>query len=249
MKTTGAQSLDRALSLLQAIVSDDGRTNVSVLAADLGLAPSSARRMVTALKRHDLIAPVAHGRYAGGNRLSALAAAVDPYRRLLEVSRLPLRRLAGAEGWAVHLGVFRNDMVTYLIKEGGSGLFTREGAELEAYCTGIGKVLLAQLPPAQLRDYLAGPFVRLTAKTICDPAALEADIAQTRERGFAIDDSEMSEAIACVAVPLQSRGHLAAISLSGDAERFPLEQAQEMAGRLRRVAETIAARVSGQTVD
>lgn len=237
----GTQSLDRALTLLNAVVTDDGRTPVAMLAAELGLMASSARRMVTALKRQGLIEQIAHGRYAGGEQLLALAKAVSPHRRLMEVARPRLRHLAQKEGWTAHLGYFDNEMVTYLIKEGDEGLFTREGAQLEAYCTGIGKALLAQLSPLQLSDYLSGPFIRLTDSTICSPSELRESVQQASLRGFAIDDREMSEAVSCVAVPLPAGDdYIAAISLSGDANRFPLEMAERMAGRLHVVAETIA---------
>ena len=73
--------------------------------------------------------------------------------------------LAKRTGLTVHLGVFEGDMVTYLVKAAGvTDVLTQEGMQLEAYCSGIGKVLLAFLPLDEREQYLAGgPFVRLTA--------------------------------------------------------------------------------------
>ena len=142
----GTQSLERALTLLEAIVGDDGGTPASGVAAELGITPSTARRLVSAMKRRGFLVTIGHGRYAAGPRLTALAGAVAPHRDLLEAARPVLRRLAREEGWAAHLGTLDADMVTYLVKEGGDNLFTREGAQLEAYCTGIGKALLAAAP-------------------------------------------------------------------------------------------------------
>ena len=81
-------------------------------------------------------------------------------------------------------------MVTYRIKtgQGAGNLFTRVGMQLEAYCSGIGKMLLAHLPEEQQRAYLAGgPFPALTAKTITQPEALAQELERIRAQGFALD--------------------------------------------------------------
>jgi DNA-binding IclR family transcriptional regulator len=98
-------------------------------------------------------------------------------------------------------------MVTYRIKtgEGAGSLFTRVGMQLEAYCSGIGKVLLAHLPEAQRRAYFAGgPFVALTTRTITDPTELEDELERVRIRGYAIDDGEIADGLVCVAAPIQA---------------------------------------------
>lgn len=240
----GTQSLDRSLMLLDAIIADDGQTSASIIGHSLGIAGSSARRIISALEENGLVLRVAHGRYAGGPRIGRWAAHAHPHRRLIETARPLLRGLARRQGWAAHLGVFENDMVTYLVKEGGSSLFTREGAELEAYCTGIGKALLAQMPHDRLTRYLASSFVPLTAKTIYQPNMLEAEAVLIRQRGFAIDDREMSDTVSCVAVPISMQnGSLAAISLSGDAQTFPLHAANGIALRLGDIAKKITKRL------
>jgi len=244
-KTEGAQALERGLALLKAIISDDGHTAASRLAAQIALAPSTARRMIAALEKQNLITRIAHGRYAGSTEIAALTQCITPHRNLIETARPLLRKLARQTDWAAHLGIFDDDMVTYLVKEGGGSLFTREGAELEAYCTGIGKALLAQLPPQKLEAYLPGPFIRLTPQTICDPKQLRKEVMHTAQRGYAIDDREMSDAISCVAVPIPlNTGQLVAISLSSDAAHFPLHQSDRIARRLSGVAQDIAHRIT-----
>lgn len=242
MQNSGAQTFDRGLTLLKAIVDDDGQTAVSLLAAQLGLALPGVRRMTAVLERHGLITRIAHGRYAAGPQWLAMAGRATPERRLIEQCRPLLRRLAAASGATAHLGVFEGEMVTYLAKEGSGGLFTREGGQLEAYCTGIGKALLAQLPPDRLEAYLRGTFIRLTPYTLTDPALLRAEIERTRSRGYALDDREMDENVACVAVPLPGN-RAAAISLTGHPDRFLLTNADRIAARLEKIAAQIAARI------
>lgn len=243
--TKGTQSLDRALALFAAVVGDDGETAASDIARTLGLAPSSARRMIAALERRGLLVRIAHGRYAGGDQLAILSAGITRYRRMIETARPLLRKLALTQGRTAHLGVFGpNDMVTYLVKEGGESLFTREGAELEAYCTGIGKALLAMLPQERMDSYLAGNFVPLTPYTLSDHRRLREEILRTRVRGYAIDDREMDENLACVAVPLSlPDATLAAISLSGSPDHFGPTEIRSQARRLKTAAQRISAQL------
>jgi IclR family acetate operon transcriptional repressor len=245
--TNGTQAIERALTLLDMIICDDAQTPIYELSSQIGLAPSSARRMTLALKHAGLIMPAGRGRYMGGPRLRALADIPNPHRRLIQCTRPLLQRLANRSGLTAHLGIFDDSMVTYLVKEGEGQIFTRVNAQLEAYCTGIGKVLLSLLPEKQLDDYLANTFVRLTPNTICDPDQMREEIATIRARGYAIDDGEMSEAVVCVArsVPLND-GSLAAISLTGERRAMILDQADRIAHTLSGVARNIADRYNRQ---
>ena len=130
-----------------------------------------------------------------------------------------LHRLAARARSVVQLGTLEGDMVTYRLKTGrGAGaLFTRTDMQLEAYCSGIGKALLAHLPLAEREAYLgAGPFVALTPCTITDRSQLRDELERVRAQGFALDRGEIAEDLYCVAVPITvpSRGVIAAISIS-----------------------------------
>lgn len=237
----GSQSAARTLALLEAVTLDGGRTPAAELIVRAGLAPATGRRLLALLVERKLIMRIARGRYAGGERLRQLAARVSPHARLIEIARPLLRRLAQAERATAYLGVFEGEMVTYLVKEGMQTGFTREQIQLEAYCTGIGKVLLAQLVESRLDAYLAAPLVPLTERTITDPAALRSELGATRARGYAIDDREMADDLGCIAVPLDHlRGSDYAISLSGSPTRFNPGNAADIAARLRGTAEAIS---------
>jgi IclR family acetate operon transcriptional repressor len=139
---------------------------------------------------------------------------------LADASRSLLQRLARKLSTTVHLAVLEGEMVTYLVKAygGGPDLLTRELIQLEAYCSGVGKVLLAHLDEAAREAYLdTGPFVALTAATITDPAAWRAELDRVRRQGFARDDAEVKESLYCIAVPLRGPDGrvVAALSASG----------------------------------
>lgn len=239
----GSQSAARALALMEAITLDAGRTSAAELVASIGLAPATGRRLLALLVERGMVTRISRGRYAGGERLRQLAARVSPHARLIEAARPVLRRLAQADRATAYLGVFEGEMVTYLVKEGAQTGFTREQNQLEAYCTGIGKILLSHLTEARLDAYLAAPLVSLTERTITDPGMLRIELALTLERGYAIDDREMADDLGCVAVPLtQARGSDYAISLSGSPSRFHPGTAPEFAARLLRAATEISHR-------
>jgi DNA-binding IclR family transcriptional regulator len=137
-------------------------------------------------------------------------------------------------------------MVTYRLKtgRGAKNLFTRTGLQLEAYCSGIGKVLLAHLPAAERRAYLAaGPFVALTPNTITDPAVLASTLDEVRAQGFASDDGEIVEDLVCLAVPIRAPdGRVpAAISVSRQAGRRPTAAVEELLPLLTAAAREIEA--------
>ena len=161
------------------------------------------------------------------------------------MARPVIRRLAMESQAAAHLGVLDGDMVTYLIKEipPGRDLFTREGMQLEAYCSAVGKMLLAHLPDSALDSYFSGgPLVPLTPRTMTDEARLREHLASVRGNGHAIDDQEIAEDLVCVAVPVRSAGGavIAAISCSMTTPGFQLDRTVDL---LREAGTMIEARL------
>ncbi|MEP7222614.1 MAG: IclR family transcriptional regulator [Novosphingobium sp.] len=217
--TPQISSLKRTLLMLEAVIADGGRSSVAELARQTGMPLATAHRQVTTLVAEDYLTASGGGQHVAGARLLALLHTLDEKQIIANVAGPILHELATRVRSVVQLGTFENDMVTYRIKtgRGANALFTRVGMQLEAYCSGMGKVLLAHLPEAERELYLAnGPFVSLTERTIVDPARLREELDAVRGQGFAIDDEEVSLGLRCMAVPLRkSDGKvLAAISVS-----------------------------------
>ena len=215
----GVATIEKSLELFLSLVDDAGQTPLSAFAQQSGIPVSTAQRIVAAFVRSGLLARVERGRYAAGVRLASGRDPKNLYKVIIAASRPLLHRLAYAVGATVHLGVLESDMVTYLVKEhgGGTEVLTREMMQLEAYCSAIGKVLLANLDEARLSAYLAaGPFVPLTRNTITDPALLHSTLLLVRDQDYAIDDAEVDDDLYCVAVPLRGANScvIAAISVS-----------------------------------
>ncbi|MBA4355687.1 MAG: IclR family transcriptional regulator [Novosphingobium sp.] len=212
-------SLKRTLGVLEAVIADGGRKSVSELARETGIPVATAHRQITTLVAEGYLCVAGRGRHVAGPRLLGLLHRLDEKQVVANVAAPMLHKLAVQVRSVVQLGTFENDMVTYRIKtgRGASGLFTRVGMQMEAYCSGMGKVLLAHLPASEREAYLAGgPFVALTKHTIVDPHFLRAELDTVRAQGYAIDNQEISVGLRCVAVPLRKTDNqvLAAISVS-----------------------------------
>lgn len=187
------------------------------MARDLGIPVSTAHRQVHTLMEEGLLIRHRRGYYTPGPRLLRLIGGIGELQVMVNVSATILHRVAAQLDCIVQLGTLEADMVTYRIKvgDGAGDLFTRVGMQLEAYCTGIGKILLANLGEREIENYLAaGPFPALTATTITDPAALMDQLREIRMQDYALDDGEISTDLRCVAVPIRRQDGSVAAAIS-----------------------------------
>ena len=222
IRNSPAGLIEKALGLLDAIAIDGGKHSIAAIAGSRHISQATAYRIVSELVDQGLLISVERGRYLPGMRLLDYARLIDPTAILTRLAGPSVQRIARRFRQDAHLAAMEGGMVTYLIKAGAAGAaaFARQGMQLEAYCSGVGKVLLAHLPEDELDDYLAnGPFIRLTANTIVDPDRLRAHLAKVRRDGYALDNEEIAEGLRCLAVPVRDHRDkvIAALSLSGRA--------------------------------
>ena len=192
---------------------------MSDVARACGLPFSTAHRLLGGLAARGYVLSPARGEYRLGIAAMTLAQNDTLAELLAAAARPVLRALSRQCRVHAHLGILEDDMVTYLVKQpyGRRRLLSTEGTQLEAYCSAVGKVLLAHLDTDQLEAYLsAGPFVALTRSTIIDPTLLKCDLTIVRARGWGVDAGEIAVDLACVAVPIcDNWGRiLAALSIS-----------------------------------
>ena len=246
--------VDRAIRLLTLLA--DGRSKtLTELSQQLGISSSSTFRLLTTLDSHDF---VEHDRPAGGYRLGLACLELSrAYQESSDVRRVALQELEGlrdATSETVHLGVLDQMEVVYIEKLQGLhaiGLMSsRVGGRSPAYCTGLGKMLLAHLDPATVRDHFSGNGLhRFTENTITGLDELMAHLAIVRAQGYAIDNSEHEREVRCVAAPLfDVRGEaVAAISVSGPAARMdPLGDHRALIEATVRTSQVISRRLGFQ---
>lgn len=245
------QSLDRALDLLEALAEAQSELGVSEVAERVGLHVSTAHRLLAVLVSRGYARRTQHGRYGLGPRLLTLAsAAASPQQVDLRADARPaLQELAECSGETTNLSLPVEGDIIYVEQVPSRHLvrmFTQIGTRVPAYCTAAGKAMLAYRDAGGLAEYLAtAPFERHTARTLTTAAALEAELARARERGYAFDEGEMEDGVRCIAAPIldsggQPRG---AISVSGPSSRLGDERMREIAPLLLRATANLSARL------
>ncbi len=130
---------------------------------------------------------------------------------LVAAARDTLDWLAETTGETVHLARADGPDVVYLATRESKHYLrpiSRVGRRLPAHTTSLGKALLAELPEPDVRKLLGEPLTALTAHTITDHGTLAADLAATRDRGYAVDNEENTVGITCFGVALHTGGPL-----------------------------------------
>jgi IclR family acetate operon transcriptional repressor len=239
----GVQSLERAFVLLELMADAGGEVAISRLAADSGLALSTIHRLVRTLVARGYVRQLPSRRYVLGPRLIRLG---ESSSRMLATWAQPhLSRLVDDIGETANLAMLDGDRVVYVAQvpsRHSMRMFTEVGRRVHLHCTGVGKVLLAQLPAEQARRLLvqAGMPVR-TERTVTDPDELLAQLPAIAERGYAVDDGEQEAGVRCVAVPVPGGSSAGAMSVSGPAGRLGMDAVSRVVPLLQSAAAALAA--------
>jgi IclR family pca regulon transcriptional regulator len=240
------QSFARGLAVIRAFTAQAPEHTLTSVAAATGLTRAGARRILLTLQ--------ALGYVEGDGKLFRLTP------RILELgfaylSTLPLWNLAEpvmedlseAMGESTSASVLDGADIVYVLRVSTRKIMRVSlgtGSRLPAYCTSMGRVLLAGLPPAEARALLASaPLVAHTAHTLTDVDAVMARVQQARRQGWCLVDQELEEGLVSLAAPIVGRGGqtIAAINLSGQANRTSAEAMREhMVAPLLQAAQRIS---------
>lgn len=187
--------------------------------------------------------------YFLGLKLYHLGLLAEPRTRITRIARPFLESLNEKSGETVHLVVLHQNQSLYVDKIEGRRtirVMTNVGMKLPAHCSGVGKVLLAALTEEEVdRVILKTGLVRFTANTLTDPGDLKAELARTRDQGYAIDNEEIEEGLVCVAAPVYdgNRTVVAAVSVSAPKDRVLDNQPALIAlvtGTARHISEALS---------
>jgi DNA-binding IclR family transcriptional regulator len=241
------QVLDRALAALEILANRDGECSLVDLCAEMKLHKSTVHRLAMVLEQHRLVDKNPDtGRYRLGLRLfefgSKAIAAVDLRGR----ARPYLDRLQRQFGETVFFCILDDGQVFYVEKvESQQSVRTActVGSRAPAYCTAVGKAMLAELPELEVSEVIRRWGLKaVTPNTITTAAALKAELRAVRSRGYAIDNEEKEEGLRCVSAAV--RGHsgklFAAMSVSGPAFRMSKERIPEVGQAVMRAANELS---------
>jgi len=214
------QILERAIAVLFEFSASSPQLSLDDLAAKSGVNKTSLVRILRTLEPAGFVLRE-DDRYRLGPRVLELANAYLSTLSFHKVAQRRMTALALACRQTVSLAVLDGLDVVYVAIEHAQreiGIQGEIGGRHPVHATALGKVLLADLPPALLQARLAGADLqRLTHRTIVDPDELLRVVGQVRRLGYAIDDEERGIGIRCVAAPIRDfRGRVvAAISVAG----------------------------------
>ncbi|GIF65625.1 IclR family transcriptional regulator [Asanoa ishikariensis] len=240
-----ANALARGLALLEMLAAAPDPLTLTEFSDATALPKSTLVRLLAVLSEMEYLVRVDdRPSYRLGHKVQRLAAAYVSNLDLTVVAERYLQPVAEQTGQTANLGVLDGDQVLHIcVAEPDRPLrFTSSlGARDHTYATGLGKVLLSALPDDQVAAAVpAEPFAAFTDSTMTTLADLRKDLKKVARRGFALDDSERSVGLRCVAVPVRIDGDcLAAISVSGPSGEFSTAKQQVYVAALDEAAKAV----------
>jgi DNA-binding IclR family transcriptional regulator len=185
--------------------------------------------------------------YALGVRLVRLAHAAWAQSSLAPIARPWIDALSAEVGETIHLAQLDQAQVLYVDKRNAARpveMFSQAGKVGPAYCTGVGKAMLAHLDPEALDAALQRQsFHRFTEHTLATRESLLDELQAIRLRGYAFDREEHEPGIICIALPILTRAGrvIGALSVTSTTGRTTLAALEGLAPRIRNTAASIAA--------
>ncbi|MER7922341.1 IclR family transcriptional regulator [Streptomyces sp. NPDC096057] len=223
-RPSGLESVDNALSLLL-LLSERGRVRLSDVADELGIARSTAHRLLSTLRQRSFTVQGADKAYRPGPALYRLGMSRRTDDELIELARPHMLWLNTRLGETVHLVVREGAQVRFLHSvEGVHALrvSTRAGATLPAHLASGGKALLAELTLPEL-DEIYGARAAGGVDGAIEAVALHHGLTGVRRNGYAVNSGETEPGIVAVGAAVHEPGGraVAALALSVPSLRLP----------------------------
>jgi len=225
-------SLARGLSVIQAFTQKDQQMTISQLSVRTKLSRAAVRRCLYTLSKLGYAGADDGQRYSLRPRILALSSAYTAANSLARAAQPILDRMSSRLHESCSVVTLDGDEIVYIARCTVTRILNADlqiGSRLPAFCTSMGRCLLAYLPPEDLELFLARiDMRRYTARTVNSIEKLRALLRSTRRAGYTICDQELEVGLRSVAVPVfaPSGKVVAAINVSGQAQRMPLTDMQ-----------------------
>jgi IclR family transcriptional regulator, KDG regulon repressor len=220
------QSVVRTLSILNCFEKNED-LQISQISSLVGINKSTAHHLLSTLKEMQFVRQDQYTKgYSLGIQVFKLGYTYFNQLNLVKVARPHLIALCEATKETVHLGELAGAEVLYLDKIESSmsiAMRSRIGTTRPAYCTGIGKILLAYQSEDTLKRILDGIVLRrYTKNTIIHRSILLKKLKHYKTQGYSIDDEEIEDGLFCIAGPIVdiSGKLVAAISIAAPKYRI-----------------------------
>jgi IclR family pca regulon transcriptional regulator len=249
-----SQSLERGLAILSAFKPATPELGISELARVLGLTRSTSHRYVSTLARLGYLQQNPQSRkYRLGPRVLDLGFSAINSMELRQIAATHLQQLSDETGHTVNMAILDGTDIVYIERCRSQQQGQREidlnlhvGSRLPAYCTSMGKVLLAFQPDAARDDVLRRTtFARRGPNTLTSRAALLAELRRVRATGIAVNNEELAYGLRSVAVPVlaPSGEAVAAVNLAAHRAMASLD---DLVARIGPLMQRTAAEISAK---
>lgn len=255
-QTQGVQSVARALRLLHLLSQQDEGARVSDLARLAGLAVSTTHRLLTTLELQHFaqfdseraLWHVGRGAFSVGTAFARRHNFVTPALPLLRHLRDITRETA-------NLGILDQDELVTLSQVESREIMraiSPPGGRVPAFCSGMGKAILATWPDADIAEFVARTgFHPMTKRSHRSLTTAMVDVKRIRAQGYALDDEEHVTGLRCLAAVVWSpqAEAVCAISVSGLAARLPDSRLETVGRQVADAAADLTQRIGGQKPD
>jgi IclR family pca regulon transcriptional regulator len=249
-----SQSLERGLAILACFTPEHPILGIADIAEQLGMSRSTTHRYVITLVALGYLEQGASRKYRLGLRVTDLGMSALNSTGLREHSRPHLQELRQRTTYTVNLAVLDGPEILYVdrarsYRRGQTqiDLDLHPGSRLPAYCTSMGKLLLAHLPETEQRDMIGEmKLTRRAPNSITSKKALRNELDHVREEGFAVNDQELAEGLHSISAPVRTDSNevVAAVNMAAHSSMISLEELVEHLGpHLITTADRISARL------
>lgn len=231
--------------LLETIADLGGVAGVKELSTASAIPTATIHRLLRSLIGPGFLRQEPSREYALGPRLIRLGELAS--RLLGTQAQAHLRRASAALGESANFALLDGTKVIYVAQSPGQHsmrMFTEVGHRADLHSTGVGKAILASLPPRQAMDLIRRLTLRPhTDRTITSVDRLEAELEKVRADGYALDLEEQDIGVSCVAVALPGGPVPGAVSVSGPSARMTTAVIQSAVVLLKDAAHALGAEI------
>lgn len=199
------QSVSNTLQVLK-LLSKNDNLGVAEISKLSGFDKASTFRMLYTLEKFDFVEKTSDAKYRLGLKFLYYGAIVSERQNLIEIARPAMKRACERCYLPFHISILEHGRAVTIHKEEPSGdiqITARVGMSVPAYCTALGRVLLANLPKAEQEEQLAKYDIHIySERSIRSVEELRLALQQILQRGYDVENNDRFAGFGCVAVPV-----------------------------------------------
>jgi DNA-binding IclR family transcriptional regulator len=232
----------KALELL----AEKGELSVAQTACQLGMNRSTCHRFLSTLRDLGYVAQTSLSHYKLSLKLFEVGTKVIDRIEIRKIAQPYLKELSVFFNETLNLGCLDNNEIVHLDKINSTEILRIDpsiGSRVPAYCTALGKAILAYLPEEELNKFLKSVSLKkMTENTITTTTNLLKEFEKIRKQGCAVDSEELCRGLRCVASPVLGYTNypLYSISVAGPVSRMNKEKIKAIKGEIKRVCSELS---------